>query len=245
MAQGQITIRGPQARQICSVLRLQVGDTIAALDGSGCCHIARIGSVTKAEVIAEITDTRPVETEAAVKLTLAQALAKGNKVELVVQKATELGISEMVMFTSERTIVRPDGDRIEARLARWRSIAREAAEQSGRAVIPQLGGPVGFTELLAQIPGFDLALLAFENENSLLLGEAVANAKAGDRILLIVGPEGGFSEKEVSEAVTADAVSVSLGARILRTETAAIAGCAIILHETERECPAKQQELPP
>ncbi|MDO8586644.1 MAG: RsmE family RNA methyltransferase [Armatimonadota bacterium] len=234
ISDGRVTIRGPQARQICAVLRLQTGDTISALDGSGCCHIARIGSLTRDEVIAEIIETSQADTEARVRLTLAQALAKGHKVEMVVQKATELGISGMVVFASERTIVRPAEDKIRNRLARWRSIAREAAEQSCRAVLPDVDGVIGFDDLVQRVSQFDKAFVAWEKEKGLLLREALKDAETGNRILLIVGPEGGFSEDEVSQAIAAGAVPISLGARTLRTETAAIAGCAIVLHSVEQ-----------
>jgi len=233
ISEGQVTICGPQARQICAVLRLHEGDEIGVLDGSGCCHIARIGSAKKDQVVAEITDTIAMQTESCVRLTLAQALTKHDKVELVVQKATELGISEMMVFTSERTVPRPAGDRIAHRLDRWRSIAREAAEQSNRASVPSVDGIISFGDLLRKAPDFDYSLIAWEDETGLLLHEALAKVQPGARVLYIVGPEGGFSRSEVTEAVSAGVVPISLGARTLRAETAAIAGCAVILHMME------------
>lgn len=227
-----VTICGPQARQICTVLRLEVGDAISALDGSGRCHIARLADVTSRQVTAEITAVIQLDTEPLVKLTLAQALTKGDKVELVVQKATELGISRMVIFTCERTVPVPDPARTARKLERWRAIAREAAEQSGRALVPEVRGVVGFHDLLAGRSGDELTLIAWEGEREMPLSRILAGANAG-RIMLIVGPEGGFAEHEVKTARDAGAIPVSFGKRILRSETAAIAGCAIIMHHAE------------
>jgi 16S rRNA (uracil1498-N3)-methyltransferase len=228
----QIIICGPQARQICTVLRLEVGDAISVLDGSGCCHIARIDEVTRRQVTAEITGVVQLDTEPRVKLTLAQALAKGDKVELVVQKATELGISRMVVFTSQRTVPKPDAAHTARKMERWRAIAREAAEQSGRALVPEVHGVVGFRDLLAGRSDDDLTLIAWEAERETPLSKILAGANA-ERITLIVGPEGGFTEQEVAIARDAGAAPVSFGKRILRSETAAIAGCAIIMHYAE------------
>lgn len=228
-----VTICGPQARQICAVLRLHEGDEISVLDGSGCCHIAAISSAKKDQVVAEITNTVEMETESCVRLTLAQALTKHDKVELVVQKAVELGISEVMVFTSERTVPRPSGDRVEHRLDRWRAIAREAAEQSNRAVIPAVTGVISFSGLLGSFSDFDAVLIAWEDEKKMLLYEAMAKVGPGAKLLYMIGPEGGFSESEVLRAVEAGAVPVSLGSTTLRSETAAIAGCAIILHSME------------
>jgi 16S rRNA (uracil1498-N3)-methyltransferase len=233
ISENTVTICGPQARQICAVLRLHEGDEISVLDGSGCCHIAAISSAKKEQVVAEITNTVEMETESCVRLTLAQALTKHDKVELVVQKAVELGICELMVFTSERTVPRPSGDRIEHRLDRWRSIAQEAAEQSNRALIPAITGVISFSGVLESLQKFDIVLVAWEDEKKLLLHEAIARVESGARLLYIVGPEGGFSEAEVARAVAAGAVPVSLGSTTLRSETAAIAGCAIILHGLE------------
>jgi 16S rRNA (uracil1498-N3)-methyltransferase len=233
ISEGQVTICGPQARQICAVLRLHEGDRIGVLDGSGCCHIARIGSAKKDQVVAEITETIDLETESCIRLTLAQALTKHDKVELVVQKATELGISEVMVFTSERTVPRPAGDKIAHRLDRWRSIAREAAEQSNRASMPVVDGIMSFGDLLRKSSEFDCSLIAWEDETKLLLHEALVKVQPGSRVLYTVGPEGGFSQGEVAQAVSAGVIPVSLGATTLRAETAAIAGCAVILHLME------------
>lgn len=225
-----VTISGPQARQIRTVLRLRAGDSISVLDGSGACHAARIGAVTRNEVIAGITGSVEMETEPSVRLTLAQALPKGDKIDLVVQKATELGASEIVVYTSERTVPEPAAEKIAHRLARWGSIAREAAEQSFRATIPAVTGIIDFPEMLRRAASYDHVLVAWEEERAHPLRNSLAGLSSGSQVAFIVGPEGGFSESEIRAAREAGATPVSLGRRMLRSETAAIAGCAIILH---------------
>lgn len=231
--EGRVTIRGPQARQICTVLRLQFGNEITVLDGSGCCHITRLSSTSPREVVGEITYTIQMDNELPVRLTLAQALAKGDKVEMVVQKATELGICDMIVFVCSRAIPIPLEDRIERKLARWRSIAREAAEQSGRGSIPTIEGAISFDDLLTRVPQYDVALIASETGTNMLLRQALETVKQGASVIYIVGPEGGYTDNEMEIAVKSGAVPVSLGKRILRTETAAVAGCAIIAHHVE------------
>ncbi|MDO8682941.1 MAG: 16S rRNA (uracil(1498)-N(3))-methyltransferase [Armatimonadota bacterium] len=230
ISDGRVVITGSCARQIHTVLRLRKGDQISVLDGLGNLYVCRLDEVSSREVIAEVTDTCTCDNDPSIKLTLAQGLPKGDKVELVVQKATELGISEMALFASERTVARPSADKIAQRLARWESIAKEASEQCCRATIPTITGVLDYDELLSRVAGFDLALVAWEDESDIMLKDALGEAPAGARILLIVGPEGGLTEREVAAAKQAGAIPVSLGKRILRTETAAIAGCAIILH---------------
>lgn len=232
---GIATITGQTARQMSQVLRMREGDAIVLLDGTGCRYDARITSITKSEIKAEITETRCCVNEPALKLTLAIGHPKGDKLELIVQKATELGISNIVVIDSERTVARPDSSKVKDRLARWQRIAMEAAEQSGRCRSPEVSGVLTYADLMTRLGDYDLAIVAWEDETGTTLKGLLREHKEAKSILLVVGPEGGLTEDEVESARRSGAKCASLGGRILRCETAAIAACAAIMYEIEGE----------
>lgn len=223
------------ARQITKVLRLREGDRICLLDGLGNLHDAQISSTAKGDTTAKILSSSLCQNEPKLHLTLAICLPKGDKLELIVQKCVELGISKVVVVESERSVSRLEKDKAADKMARWRRIAAEAAEQSGRAVIPEMTGIIKFSELTALIQETDLAIVAWEEEQDITLKQILqANADAKSA-LLIIGPEGGLSESEIEIAMLAGAKSVSLGRRVLRSETAAIAACSVVMYEIEGE----------
>lgn len=228
-------IRGDVARQIYRVLRLRPGDAICLLDGSGLEYDAEIVSLSKDEVTATIKDSRQCDLEPRVRLTLAVCLPKSDRMELIVQKGTELGISECIVVDSERVVSRPSASALEGRLTRWRRIAAESAEQSGRAVAPEVSGPVSVGDLARLVAGHDLALVAWEEERRTSLGHVLRESRPARSALVVIGPEGGLAGGEVENLTTAGAKSVSLGKRLLRVDTAAIAACAIVMHELESE----------
>jgi len=232
---GTARITGDGARQISKVLRLKEGDFICLLDGSGNEHDALITGVTRDAVTARILGTGSCAREPVLRLTLALCLPKGDKVELIVGKGAELGISRYVIVDSERTVARIEPGKLAERLTRWRKIAAEASEQCGRALAPEIEGVVAFGDLVGLIADHDLALIAWEEEGGASLREALRTNLGAKCVLLIVGPEGGLTEAEVEMAKSAGAVSVSLGKRVLRVETAAIAAAAAIMYEMEGE----------
>ncbi len=226
-----VVLAGGAARQIARVLRLTIGDSIEVLDGSGYEHEARIASLSRGEVVGTIVGRRMCPGEPAIRLTLAVCLPKSDKIEIIVQKATELGASELVVVRSERTVANPSTERLNERLIRWERIAAEAAEQSGRGKLPRIRPLVGFDELMDEIPGCDLAVVAWEQETESSLKD-VLRANSGARsVMVIIGPEGGLTESEVERARASGARSASLGKRLLRVETAAIAACAAVMYE--------------
>ncbi len=228
-------ITGETARQITKVLRLKEGDVICLLDGLGNEHSALITSTSKDHVAARILGANTCSRELETELTLAICLPKSDKLDLIVQKCSELGISRYVIVNSERVIAKLDETKVAERLARWRKIACEAVEQCGGARVPEVNGILSFSALTTEIAKNDIALVAWEEEKSVGLKKAL-NANAGAKsVMLIVGPEGGLTESEVESAKSAGAVCVTLGRRILRAETAAIAACAAILYELEGE----------
>jgi 16S rRNA (uracil1498-N3)-methyltransferase len=228
-------LAGNTARQIAVVLRLKPGDTVRLLDGTGKEHEARIEAVAKDEVVAEIASSARCAGEPSLRLGLAVCLPKGDKLDFVVQKSTELGISELIVVISERTVSRPNASKMSDRLARWRRIATEAAEQSGRGKAPEVKGIVEIDALPQVAEGYGLRLVAWEDEDGTSLKEALRAHRGASSVLLVVGPEGGLVEREALYLKAAGMASVSLGRRILRCETAAIAACAAIMYELEGE----------
>lgn len=228
---GQIRILNPDARQIRTVLRLKEGDRLAALDGSGNCYLGEITAIDREQVCAAVSEVCSVATEPAVHLTLAQGLPKGDKYSLIIQKGTELGISEYVGVICARSVTRAAD--VSLKQARWLRIAKEAAEQCGRGKVPVIRGVDSFRNVLNKGKDHDLALVGWEKESSVLLSEVLRSNGSAKRVMLLIGPEGGFTGEEIEAAQSAGFVTVSLGRRMLRAETAAIAASAIVLYELE------------
>jgi ribosomal protein L11 methyltransferase len=220
---------GPeQARQMARVLRLSRGDAVVALDGSGTEWLVCLEAVERDRAAGRVLDQRPSAGEPRAHLTLYQALLAREKFELVLQKGTELGVSAFVPLITERGMVR---ERLaEQRLERWRSIIREAAEQSRRGRLPELHQAVTLAQALAAAPSDALGLFAWEGSRRPLSGALRDLAPGPTKLGLWIGPEGGFSAAEAAQAEAAGQVAVSLGPRILRTETAGVALAAIVLY---------------
>lgn len=233
-----VIITGEDARHIGRVMRSKPGDKLIVSDGVSREVLVEIKTIESHEVTAEILDVLPSSGEPWLQVTVAQSLPKGDKMEVVIQKCTEIGASRFVPFLSARTVVQYDSKKEEKRLSRWQKIAKEAAEQAHRSKIPGVDGPVKWNELLAAFKEYDLVCLCYEKEDGRALREvlkpmvAELDAEQTYNIAVVVGPEGGFSEEEVQEAEAAGAKSVGLGRRILRTETAAMAALTCIMYES-------------
>lgn len=217
------------------VMRYGVGDRVIACDGLGRVVLVELSSFSKEEVIGKIVEELQEVRELPVKVALAQGLAKGEKMDFIVQKATELGVSEIIPFTSSRTIVKLNDKKENNRLSRWQKIAKEAAEQSHRSYIPEIRDVHTYSQLLNIGQNYDLSLIAYEQEKDKTLRHWLQSIKEQGRILVVVGPEGGFSEEEVVAALQKGFRSLSLGRRILRTETAAIVALANIGYHFESQ----------
>ena len=222
-------VRGDDVKHIAKVLRLRAGDVVQLCDGNGRECDAVIRSVSPDAVMFDTEPWREAITEPRVKITLFQCLPKAGKMETIIQKCVELGISAFVPVQSERCVVvlKPP---YEGRIERWQRVSEEAAKQSRRGVIPQVNLPVALGKL--DFSAFDTVLVAFENEHAVSL-KAALRAADPCRIAIVIGPEGGFSDAEVETLKRKGAVAVSLGTRILRTETAGMAMTAQILYEVE------------
>lgn len=234
LATGDVLLADALARRIARVLRLKAGDSVLLFDGSGLEYEVSLEKVGDREVRGRIVDRRPGRPEPRLRLVLYQSLIKGERFDWVLEKGTELGVGAFVPLLCERNVVRPAGARA-GRIERWRRVVVEAAEQCGRSVVPEVAPVADLETALSGATG--LRILPWEGERSLslraLLREESARAEvARERsVSVFVGPEGGFTEEEVSTAQRAGVRTVSLGPRILRSETAGIAAAAAVLYE--------------
>ncbi len=223
LAADTVIIEGEDCRHIALSLRMAVGDTVTLCDGQGTECACRLTAIAPTRVEAAVLSRRTGEGELPVTVHLYQGNPKGDKLEWIVQKAVELGVSAVTPFESSRCVARIKADRVEKQTARLARIAAEAAGQCGRAALPAVGAPLSFAAALAEARAqSELILFCYENEQQKSLATVLAEARAGGvaRISLFVGSEGGFSPEEAAAATAAGAVSVSLGRRILRCETA-------------------------
>ncbi|MDI9514760.1 MAG: 16S rRNA (uracil(1498)-N(3))-methyltransferase [Clostridiaceae bacterium] len=229
---GVISIEGSDLKHLSQVLRLGKGDTIQAFDGSGKEYTARLTEVKKDQAIAVIVDSYQADTEPRVRLTLYQGLPKMEKMDLIIQKAVELGIYRIVPVLTQRTVVQLDSSAADKKLKRWTRIAIEAAKQCRRAYVPEIERPLPLKDALKDSGNPDLAIALYENEKK-GLKELLKCYNINDvgNIALFIGPEGGFAHEEADEMSQSGIITAGLGGRILRTETAAISGISIIMYE--------------
>lgn len=230
----KVNIRGAEARHIKTVLRLGKGDMINIFDGTGREYAVLIENVSPARVEGRIIEDRSIEVESLVDVTLFQGLPKSGKMDLIIQKCTELGVHRIVPVLTSRTIPEIDPKKMKTRKLRWERIAREAARQSGRTRIPEIGDVISFSDVFGEEA--DLKLIFWEGEREAQLKDVLGRCRVAAypcRVGLFVGPEGGFGREEIGQARYKGAIPVSLGPRILRTETAGMIATAIIMYEFE------------
>ena len=223
-------VRLPQeaSRQVRRVLRLRPGDAIVVFDGTGREHTARITALDGEAVRAEVVATATPQTEPLVPVTLCIAIVKPDRLEMALQKCTELGATRFVPTITERVQGGAAAAPSDRRLARWRQIVREAAEQSGRLAVPDIGAAAPLLEAVNTAVAEGPALLLYEGEEGLGIGQALADVQPA-ALSLFVGPVGGFTSAEVDAAAQAGARVVSIGRRVLRSETAAIAALVTVM----------------
>ena len=225
---GRVVFTPEQAHQLARVLRARAGDAVIVLDGTGLAYQVRLREIASARATGEVAATEAAGGEPGLRLALFQALLKGQKLDYVLQKGTELGVAAFVPVLCQRSVSRPVLSEDAPRLERWRAVIREAAEQSGRGRLPGICPPVTWEQACGQREG--LALIAYEGETQRGLRTALAEAGTPEAVSLYVGPEGGLTNEEVEHARRCGIQTVSLGRRILRAETAGIAAAAAILY---------------
>ena len=230
----EMYIEGVDARHISKVLRMQPGDKLQIVSDDGVSAMAEITAIASERVSVHCLEKLAESHEPRVRLVLAQGLAKGEKMDFIIQKAVEMGAYSVIPVAMEHSVVRLDGAKAAKKVERWQKIAESAAKQSKRDIIPQVQQVQSMAEMLANCD-CETKIIAYECEDRLSLKATLKAAEAAGGIkelLLIIGPEGGISEGELEMARQAGAVPVSLGRRILRAETAGLVAISAIFYET-------------
>lgn len=232
-ADGMYYISGADYNHIKNVLRMHEGD-IFLVSENGISSLCRLLSFENDSVIAGIIEENYQSTELPVNIHLFQGLPKSDKLELIIQKTAELGVFSITPTEMSRCIVKIEDKKKKSKLERWQAISESAAKQSKRNIIPEIRNIVSFREALSEASSYDMILVPFESENGM---ESTKNAlmeiRAGMNIAVFIGPEGGFDEKEIEAAKKLGAKILSLGKRILRTETAAISAVSLLMLHAE------------
>ena len=225
-------ITGSDVNHIKNVLRMRVGEEIMILDGNGMEYRCEIEAISD-EILARILEAKKTEAELSVRLLLFQGLPKKDKMELIIQKAVELGVSEIIPVLTKRTVVKlEDKKKEQKKLERWQAIAEAAAKQSGRGIIPKVCEAVKFTEAVKQAEALEEALIPYELAEGMdEARERIRGLHGKKTIGIFIGPEGGFEEEEIALAVKSGIHPITLGKRILRTETAGLCILSVIMFE--------------
>lgn len=233
----RLLIEGEDRHHIIKVMRMEVGDKIICVDTEGKAAVCKIAEFTDEQVVADVVQWKDETTELPISITIASGLPKGDKLEWIIQKGTELGAHEFLPFSAKRSVVKWDEKKAAKKLERWQKIAKEAAEQSHRNFLPDVISPISFKELLQQSKHFQYKLVAYEEESrsgeTSVFANTLQKMKKGESLLFIFGPEGGLTEEEVQALQEHDFAICGLGPRILRTETAPLYVLAAISYYFE------------
>lgn len=225
-----VYIDGKDAHHILNVLRLCRGEKIIISDGTNE-YLTIIEELLNNKIRLEILENINTNSESSINITLFQGLPKADKMELIIQKCTELGVKSFIPVSTKYSVVNIDEKNREKKIYRWQKISYEASKQSGRVIVPDVYMPVAFKEAVERIAEYDLCLILYEKEKSTGLKDVLTGLEDVRNIAIFIGPEGGFSEEEIMLAMEYGARPVTLGPRILRTETAGIVACSIIMYE--------------
>lgn len=230
----QAAITGSDVNHIRNVLRMKPGETVRVSDGRGSCYDGVIEALQTDEIIVRLSGEKIESTELPVETVLFQGLPKSDKMELIIQKNTELGVSAIVPVATSRAVVKLDEKKADNKVKRWNSIAESAAKQSKRTLIPEVRYVMSFKQALAEASAFDIKLMPYENaEGMAFTRKCIGEIKTGAKVAIFIGPEGGFSEEEVAAASAAGFVPITLGRRILRTETAGMSVMSMLSYALE------------
>lgn len=227
---GGISITGTDVNHIKNVLRLEKGSWIIACDGDGTDYISRIIDMDSHHVSLNIEKIQETDTELSTKLVLFQGLPKGDKMELIIQKTVELGVYEIIPILTKRCVVKLNESKALKKQERWQAIAEAAAKQSGRGIIPKVNAPVILEKAFDIAVSLEYNMIPYELQDGIDESrKIVANACGKKSVGIFIGPEGGFEKDEVAQAVNRGIKPVTLGKRILRTETAGMAFISILM----------------
>ncbi|MGE5632477.1 MAG: 16S rRNA (uracil(1498)-N(3))-methyltransferase [Caulobacteraceae bacterium] len=231
---GGITVEGEDVQHISRVLRLGIDDKLVLCDGAGTDYYVSIESMNKHSIRTVILNKEESKGEPAIDAVLYQGIPKSTKMDLIIQKCTEMGISSIVPVMTARTVVKLESEKDEMRkVERWTKIAEEAAKQSGRGRIPHIAMPMTFDKALSDAVSLDIVVIPYELEESTSL-KKVLGGKSAESIGFFIGPEGGFEAVEIEKAKSSGVIPVTLGKRILRTETAGFAVLTSIMYHYDQ-----------
>ena len=234
--QDQIVITGQDVNHIGNVLRMKPGEKVRISDSNEHSYFCRITEITEDEVIAAIEEKDELGTEFAHKVYLFQGLPKSDKMELIIQKAVELGAYEVIPIETKRCVVKLDGKKAAKKVDRWQQIAESAAKQSKRMLIPTVHQVLTFKEALKYAESMDIRLIPYELARGMQETKEILSAiQPGQSVGIFIGPEGGFEEKEVETAINEGVKPITLGRRILRTETAGLAILSVLMFQLENQ----------
>ena len=226
-------IKGGDFNHVKNVLRMKIGEKLL-ISTDGLSALCQIEEFLKESVLCRVIEENYQDTALTIKITLFQGMPKADKMELIIQKAVELGTNKIVPVEMARSIVKLDGKKKQEKVSRWQAIAESAAKQSKRTSIPTIERVLSYEEAIKTFAEYDLILLPYECKNGMKdTRDALDKIKEGMSVAVIIGPEGGFDLSEVEKARDANAIPISLGKRILRTETAAITALAMLMLHAE------------
>ncbi|NLP27364.1 MAG: 16S rRNA (uracil(1498)-N(3))-methyltransferase [Clostridia bacterium] len=224
-------IQGDDVKHIYKVLRLEVGDKIIINDSQGQEYLASISDINKISVTVNLLESIDQNAESSIQIDLYQGLPKSSKMDYIVQKATEIGVNTIIPIITERVIVKSDLGEFK-KTERWKRIALEACKQCKRTIIPEIKEPVVFADLFEKIKDYDLVVVPYENKEGYGVKKMCSSLKNEVKtIAVIIGPEGGFEEEEIKALEDIGAHIITLGPRILRTETAGVVTAAVLQYE--------------
>lgn len=232
--ENKIFMQGSDVNHIRNVLRMKPGEDVRVNDGRGKTYLCCISSYEEQTAVLDILKELDSDTELPSRIILFQGLPKGDKMEWIVQKAVELGAYSIVPFVAKRSVVKLDEKKAAKKRARWQLIAKGAAEQSGRGIIPEVSTVRTFAEALGMAGDLDVVLIPYELEEGMKeTARVLENIECGQSVGIFIGPEGGFEEEEVERAKEAGAYAITLGKRILRTETAGLTTLSVLMYHLE------------
>jgi 16S rRNA (uracil1498-N3)-methyltransferase len=224
-------IEGDDVKHIYKVLRIETGDKVSINDCQGNEYLGDINEINKKQVIVNLLEKLPINNESPVNVHLYQGLPKSTKMDLIVQKATELGVKEITPVVTERVVVKSELSEFK-KVDRWNRIALEACKQSKRSLLPVINTPIEFDELINNLTDMDLIVVPYENEDGYGIKNIVSDLNKNIKnIAVVIGPEGGFEDREIEILRSINAHIVTLGPRILRTETAGFVCVAMLMYE--------------
>ena len=237
ISKNEVRITGSDVNHIKNVLRMEIGEHLVICDREGKDYYCELASLSKEEVVAKINQINDTESELPARLYLFQGIPKKDKMELIVQKAVELGVYEIIPVSMKRCVAKIEEQKKEQKkLERWQGIAESAAKQSGRGMIPQIHSVMNFADAIAYGKEFDFCIVPYEQAKDMCTTvQEVKRACKGKSIGIFIGPEGGFDEKEIMQIEEAGFRAITLGKRILRTETAGLTILSILMYELEQE----------